>query len=38
MMLDECKFGIMFVCETVIDSIVADNEIGIDKHSNVKIN
>ena len=33
MILDECKFDIMGVCETFIDSNVADNEISIDGYS-----
>ena len=38
MILDECKFGIMGVCETFIDSNVADNEISIDGYSIAKKN
>ena len=38
MILDECKFDIMGVCETFIDSNVADNEISIDGYSIVKKN
>ena len=30
MILDECNFDIMGVCETFIDINVADNEISID--------
>ena len=36
MILDECNFDIMGVCETFIDSNVADNEISIDGYSIVK--
>ena len=38
MILDECKFDIMGVCETFIDSNVADNEISLDGYSIVKKN
>ena len=38
MILDECNFDIMGVCETCIDSNVADNEIVIDGYSIVKKN
>ena len=38
MILDECNFDIMGVCETFIDSNVADNEISIDGYSIVKKN
>ena len=33
MILNECKFDIMGVCETVFDSNVADNEISIDGYT-----
>ena len=36
MILDECNFDIMGVCEPFIDSNVADNEISIDGYSIVK--
>ena len=35
---NECNFDIMGVCETVIESNVADNEISIDGYSIVKKN
>ena len=38
MILDECKFDIMGVCEDVIDSNVAYNESSIDVYSIVKEN
>ena len=38
LILDECNFDIMGVCETFIDSNVADNEISIDGYSIVKKN
>ena len=38
MILDECNFDIMGVCETFIDSNVADNEISIDRYSIVMKN
>ena len=38
MILDECKFDIMGVRETFIDSNVADYEISIDGYSIVKKN
>ena len=38
MILDECNFDIMGVCETFIDRNVADNEISIDGYSIVKKN
>ena len=38
MILDECNVDILGVCETFIDSNVADNEIGIDEYSIVKKN
>ena len=36
MIIDECNFDIMSVCETFIDSNVADNEISIDGYSIAK--
>ena len=36
MILDECKFDIMGVCETFVDSNVSDNEISIAAYSIVK--
>ena len=38
MILDECNFDIMGVCETFIDINVADNEISIDGCSILKKN
>ena len=38
MILDECNFDIMGVCETFIDSNVADNEVSFDGYSSVKKN